>query len=62
MEVFPEAGFLTEEETTTQKTDSQYTWVIDPLDGTTNFVHGLPIYSVSIALLRGGLACFRCCL
>ena len=54
MEVFPEAGFLTEEETTTQKTDSHYTWVIDPLDGTTNFVHGLPIYSVSIALLREG--------
>ena len=39
-EVFPQAGFLTEEETTTQKTDSLYTWVIDPLDGTTNFVHG----------------------
>ena len=32
MEVFPEAGFLTEEETTTQKTDAPYTWVIDPLD------------------------------
>jgi myo-inositol-1(or 4)-monophosphatase len=51
-EIFPEAGFLTEEETTTQATDSQYTWVIDPLDGTTNFVHGLPIFSVSIALLK----------
>jgi myo-inositol-1(or 4)-monophosphatase len=51
-EVFPEAGFLTEEETTSQTTNSQYTWVIDPLDGTTNFVHGLPIFSVSIALLK----------
>jgi myo-inositol-1(or 4)-monophosphatase len=50
--IFPEAGFLTEEETTFQATDSQYTWVIDPLDGTTNFVHGLPIFSVSIALLK----------
>lgn len=50
--VLPEAGFLTEEETTSQKIDTQYTWVIDPLDGTTNFVHGLPIFSVSIALLK----------
>ncbi|HCP40229.1 MAG TPA: inositol monophosphatase, partial [Cryomorphaceae bacterium] len=52
-EIFPEAGFFTEEETTKKQTDSEYTWVIDPLDGTTNFVHGLPIYSVSIALLKG---------
>ena len=32
--------------------DSEYQWVIDPLDGTTNFAHGLPIFSVSIALLK----------
>jgi len=51
--LLPEAGFLTEEETTTQDLDKEYTWVIDPLDGTTNFLHGLPIYSVSLALLRG---------
>lgn len=31
----------------------QFCWVIDPLDGTTNFVHGLPIFAVSVALLRG---------
>lgn len=49
---FPVAGFLTEEATTTQNTQSEYYWVIDPLDGTTNFVHGLPIYSVSIALMH----------
>jgi len=52
-ETFPEAGFLTEEETVEQEITTEYTWVIDPLDGTTNFIHGLPIYSVSIALLKG---------
>jgi len=30
--------------------DSEYLWIIDPLDGTTNFIHGLPVYAVSIAL------------
>lgn len=47
-EIFP-AGFITEEEATENR-DSEYIWVIDPLDGTTNFVHGLPFYSVSVAL------------
>lgn len=47
----PEAGFITEEGTETEKAE-QYNWVIDPLDGTTNFMHGLPPYSVSIALLE----------
>ena len=51
-EILPEAGFLTEEGTITQRTSHAYYWVIDPLDGTTNFVHGLPIYSVSIALMH----------
>lgn len=51
--LLPEAGFLTEEGTTTQDQSTEYYWVIDPLDGTTNFIHGLPIYSVSIALMRG---------
>jgi myo-inositol-1(or 4)-monophosphatase len=51
-QLFPEAGFLTEEGTVHQDTQKEYLWVIDPLDGTTNFVHGLPIYSVSIALLK----------
>jgi myo-inositol-1(or 4)-monophosphatase len=50
--LLPEAGFLTEEGTTRQATSDEYYWVIDPLDGTTNFVHGLPIYSVSIALMH----------
>ncbi len=47
----PEAGFITEEGTASEKA-AKYNWVIDPLDGTTNFMHGLPPYSVSIALLE----------
>jgi myo-inositol-1(or 4)-monophosphatase len=47
--LLPEAGFITEEKTTT-KTGERYNWIIDPLDGTTNFIHGVPTYSVSIAL------------
>lgn len=46
-----EAGFITEEGTE-KESESEYNWVIDPLDGTTNFMHGLPPYSVSIALLH----------
>jgi myo-inositol-1(or 4)-monophosphatase len=34
--------------------DSEYVWIIDPLDGTTNFIHGLPVYCVSIALAVKG--------
>lgn len=45
----PEAGFITEEKTTA-KVGDRYNWIIDPLDGTTNFIHGVPSYSVSIAL------------
>lgn len=48
-----EAGFITEEETYLQESE-EYTWIIDPLDGTTNFVHGIPSYSVSIGLILGG--------
>ncbi|OJW18104.1 inositol monophosphatase family protein [Mucilaginibacter sp. 44-25] len=47
--ILPEAGFITEEKTT-NKVGERYNWVIDPLDGTTNFIHGLPTFSVSIAL------------
>jgi myo-inositol-1(or 4)-monophosphatase len=47
----PEAGFITEEGTETQRSE-KYNWVVDPLDGTTNFMHGLPPYSVSIALVE----------
>lgn len=47
-ELFP-AGVITEEDIT-QNRVSEYTWIIDPLDGTTNFIHGLPAYAVSVAL------------
>lgn len=50
--LIPDCGFITEEQTTEQET-KEYTWIIDPLDGTTNFVHGLPNYCVSIGLLKG---------
>lgn len=49
--ILPEAGFITEEGTA-HKNDSKYTWVIDPLDGTTNFIHNLPPYSISIGLME----------
>ncbi len=48
----PEAGFITEEGTVEQSKSHEYAWVIDPLDGTTNFLHGLPVYAISIALVR----------
>src|SRR4051812_30124477 len=51
--IFPEAGFITEEETVEQSKQHKYNWIIDPLDGTTNFLHGLPIYAISIGLTRG---------
>lgn len=51
--LLPEAGFITEEGTSTTRTDS-LDWIIDPLDGTTNFIHALPVFSVSIALAKDG--------
>ncbi len=47
--LLPNAGFLTEEGTVEQ-THKEYTWIIDPLDGTSNYVHGIAPYNVSIAL------------
>ncbi|WP_461452556.1 inositol monophosphatase family protein [Mucilaginibacter sp.] len=52
-EILPEAGFITEEKTKT-KVAERFNWIIDPLDGTTNFIHGLPVFSVSIALEEYG--------
>ena len=49
-EVLPEAGFIAEEGTATQKGE-RYNWVVDPLDGTTNFLHGIPVFAISIALM-----------
>jgi len=48
--LIPGAGFIAEEGTY-NKQGKKYNWIIDPLDGTTNFIHGLPPYSVSIALM-----------
>ncbi|MBQ9641540.1 MAG: inositol monophosphatase [Bacteroidaceae bacterium] len=52
-DILPQAGFLTEEKTTANNSTHEYTWVIDPLDGTTNFLHGLAPYCVAIALRQG---------
>lgn len=50
--LFPEAGFITEEKTSTI-VGERYSWIIDPLDGTTNFLHRLPCFCVSVALVDG---------
>lgn len=50
--LLPEAGYVVEENTLQEK--KEYNWIVDPLDGTTNFVHGIPCYSVSIALEHAG--------
>ncbi|MCH7414031.1 inositol monophosphatase [Belliella sp. R4-6] len=50
--VLPEAGFITEEGTKEEE-NKEYTWIIDPLDGTTNFIHGIPVFCVSIGLQKG---------
>lgn len=51
-QLLPEAGFITEEGSAGH-TDEQYVWVVDPLDGTTNFIHHFAPYAVSIALCKG---------
>src|ERR1035437_3286099 len=51
---FPSHGILAEESGASKNT-SEYLWVIDPLDGTTNFAHGFPIFSVSIGVQKNGL-------
>lgn len=49
----PTYGFLMEEGGEIRGTDGQHRWIIDPLDGTTNFLHGIPLFAVAIALQRG---------
>jgi myo-inositol-1(or 4)-monophosphatase len=53
---YPSHGILAEEgsEANPDKIGAEYLWVIDPLDGTTNFTHGLPIFAVSIGLQKNG--------
>lgn len=50
--LLPQAGFITEEGLASYA-DEQYCWVVDPLDGTTNFLHSYAPYAVSIALMKG---------
>lgn len=50
----PEWGFLMEERGTVEGRDPQHRWIVDPLDGTTNFLHGIPMFAISIALERDG--------
>ena len=49
--ILPGAGFLGEEGASADGTND-YRWIIDPLDGTTNFTHGLPIFAISIGLVK----------
>jgi len=51
----PDAGFITEENTAPNDSESHAVWIIDPLDGTTNFLHGLQVYSISIALMENSI-------
>ncbi len=55
-EAYPGYGILAEESgMNAGKGDAEYQWIIDPLDGTTNFIHGLPQYAISIALAKAGV-------
>lgn len=49
--LLPEAGFIAEEGTTNKK-EEVYNWIIDPIDGTTNFIHSLPVFAISVALMK----------
>ncbi|MEC8597302.1 MAG: inositol monophosphatase family protein [Bacteroidota bacterium] len=51
--LLPEAGFLAEEGTAGASDNARFRWVVDPLDGTTNLIHGLPVFCVSVALVDG---------
>ncbi len=51
--LLPEAAFITEEETVEQGATAELQWIIDPLDGTTNYLYGLPHYSISVGLRDG---------
>ncbi|MEF2072965.1 inositol monophosphatase family protein [Consotaella aegiceratis] len=50
----PDWGFLMEERGAIEGNDATHRWIVDPLDGTTNFLHGIPVFAVSIALEREG--------
>ena len=50
----PGYGFIGEEGGTREGSDKSHTWIVDPLDGTTNFLHGIPQFAISIGLAREG--------
>ncbi|MCC6815873.1 MAG: inositol monophosphatase [Saprospiraceae bacterium] len=50
-QILPGSDFITEENTTT-RSESDFIWIIDPLDGTTNFLKGIPVFSISVGLLH----------
>jgi myo-inositol-1(or 4)-monophosphatase len=50
----PGYAFLMEERGLIEGDDGQHRWIVDPLDGTTNFLHGIPLFAISIALERQG--------
>lgn len=54
-EVYPSHAILAEESGNHDEVDAEYQWIIDPLDGTTNFIHGFPQYAVSIAVAHRGV-------
>lgn len=51
--IVPEAGFIAEEKTRTELGD-ELNWIVDPIDGTTNFIHAMPPFAISIALMERG--------
>lgn len=51
---FPEHGFLGEESPDPAELDKPFCWIVDPLDGTTNYVHGFPCYAVSVGVAQAG--------
>lgn len=51
-DIFPPASFIVEEKSVAES-QTEFQWIVDPLDGTTNFIHGVPLYSISVALYRG---------
>jgi myo-inositol-1(or 4)-monophosphatase len=51
----PSFGFIMEESGEIDGTDESHRWIIDPLDGTTNFLHGIPLFAISIGLVRDGV-------
>ncbi len=50
--IIRDSGFILEEKTSTVQSDSEWKWIVDPLDGTTNFVHGVPCYCISVGLMK----------